>query len=211
MSRERYFAELELTKQDFVHLGHLAEAGLADALQGLTQDDAQACGRARAAEQEIDALNKKINESCLRLMTLQAPVAGDARLVTGLLGAVVDLELVGDYCDDIAALALAMTKRPTGGVVAEFSALGVKVREMLSQAVAAWTDVEAAAHLSLRPAQATVKRASGELLSKVSQLRSTPQDNSVNVGLILICKYLERVASHSVSLAEQAAFVAGVV
>ena len=43
---------------------------------------------------EIEALNKSIYDRCLSLMTLQALVAGDARLITGILEAIA--ELIGD-------------------------------------------------------------------------------------------------------------------
>lgn len=210
MSQDPYFTELERTKKEFFHMGELAQNALADALLGLTASDAAAASRARALEAEIDALNRTLNAGCLRLMTLWTPVAGDARLVTGMLGAIVDLELIGDYADDIAVLVQDMPKRPTSGVLLEFATLGQKVQDMLAQAADRWRAVEKAGELSLRPAQTVIKRSCNDLMSKVAQLRPTP-GNVVNVALILTCKYLERIASHSVSLAEQAAFVSSAI
>ena len=80
MSRDHYFAELERTRKDFFYMGDLAKTALADALLGLTGSGAAAAARARTRELEIDALNRSLNEGCLRLMT------------------------VGDYADDIAVL-----------------------------------------------------------------------------------------------------------
>ena len=43
---------------------------------------------------------------------LQAPVASDARLVTGVLDATVDLELIGDYAYEIVTLTSGIHGRP---------------------------------------------------------------------------------------------------
>jgi hypothetical protein len=61
---------------------------------------------------EIDSHNKHIYERCLSLLTLQAPVAGDARLLTRILEAIVDLQLIGDYARDIAEVAFGMSAKP---------------------------------------------------------------------------------------------------
>ena len=46
----------------------------------------------------------------MSVITLQAPVARDARLVTGVLDATVDLELIGDYAYEMVTLSIRSTK-----------------------------------------------------------------------------------------------------
>lgn len=209
MAREHYIAELERTRTEFLQMGQLAQQALQAALQALGDSDSAAAGRAHVLEAETDNLYRTIFESCLRLVTLQAPVAGDARLITGMLGAIVDLELIGDYADDVGELATEMTRKPASGVLSEFASVGGKVQEMLNSAIERWRTLDRNEDLAIRPMQGLVKRACQDLLAKLTQLSAGSPDQPLLAGLILACKYLERISSHSVSIAEQAAFAAG--
>ena len=56
--------------------------------------------KASELEAQTDHQHRLIHDQCLNLITLQAPVVRDARLVTGVLDAIVDLELIGDYANE---------------------------------------------------------------------------------------------------------------
>lgn len=206
MSRERYTAELDQTRSDLLDMGRLARKALSEALEALTKSDRAATGRVRSLETEIDAFNRSIYQRCLSLMTLQAPVAGDARLITGILEAIVDLELIGDYSDEIAELAVGMNSRPVSAALNELCEAARRVQDMLSQALSSWRSLDRDLALSIRPMETFVKTDCERLVEKLTMLSATPHDTSAYVGLILICKYLERIARHSVNIAEQAAF-----
>ncbi|MBZ5594933.1 MAG: phosphate signaling complex protein PhoU [Acidobacteriia bacterium] len=208
MSRERYVAELEQTRSDLLDMGALAGKALTEALGALTKSDRAAVDRVRSLEAEIEAFNKSIYGRCLNLMTLQAPVAGDARLITGILEAIVDLELIGDYANEIAELALGMNSRPVSAALTGLSEAARRVQDMLSQALGSWRRLDRGVSISIRPMQNLVKNDCERLVEKLTTLSATSRDTSAYVGLILICKYLERIARHSVNIAEQAAFAA---
>ena len=211
MARERYTTELEQTKTEFLHMGQLAQEAVQSALRALGDCDGAAAARAHILEAETDNLNRAIFDACLRLMTLQAPVAGDARLITGMLGAIVDLELIGDYADDVAEIASGMTGKPASGVLAEFTAIGGRVQDMLRSAVDRWRTLDQTEDVAIRPMQGAVKRSCQDLLAKLTQLSAASPDQPLLAGLILVCKYFERISSHSVNIAEQAAFAAGTI
>jgi phosphate uptake regulator len=59
--------------------------------------------RASELEAQTDHQHRLIHHQCLNLITLQAK---DARLVTGVLDTIVDLELIGDYAYEIVTLSL---------------------------------------------------------------------------------------------------------
>jgi phosphate uptake regulator len=74
-----------------------------------------------------------------------------------MLGAIVDLELIGDYADDVAEIASEMTKKPASGVVSEFVSVGGKVLEMLSSAIERWRTLDRSEDLAFRPMQSHIK------------------------------------------------------
>ncbi len=206
MSRERYVAELEQTRSDLLEMGAYAEQALRYALESAINSDRRAAEQTRSLEEEIDSRSKHIYDRCLSLLTLQAPVAGDARLLTRILEAIVDLELIGDYAQDIAELALGMSAKPASASLDDLSEAGSKVRETLTQALDSWRRLDRSLGPSLRSKQSALKNDCERLIEKLTALTSASRDSSAYVALILICKDLERIAVHSVNIAEQAAF-----
>jgi phosphate transport system protein len=208
MLREHYIAELDRTRSALLDMGLLAEKALTGALDSLTKSDRTAAEPVRALEQKIDACHKEIYERCLSLMTLQAPVAGDARLITGVLGAIVDLEVIGDYADEIAQFVLGMSSRPVSAALNELAEVAKKVEDLLARALESWRTLDRTLGLSIRPIQTVVKDDCQRLIEKFTTMSVSSRDHAPYVGMILVCKYLERIATHSVNVAEQAAFAA---
>ena len=83
-------------------MGETAVSLLAEALRAIVQPNPASLERASELESQTDHQHRLIHDQCLSLITRQAPVARDARLVTGVLDAIVDLELIGDYAYEIA-------------------------------------------------------------------------------------------------------------
>jgi phosphate uptake regulator len=64
---------------------------LAEALSAIPYPRPGPSVRAGELEAQTDHQHRLIHDQCLNLIALQAPVARDARLVTGVLDAIVDL------------------------------------------------------------------------------------------------------------------------
>jgi phosphate transport system protein len=141
----------------------------------------------------------------LNLITLQAPVASDARLVTGVLDAIVDLELIGDYAYEIATLSAGMHGRPPSQVLSEMSGIGAKIHECLSAAIGSWRTLDRSQAIRVRPQEGPIRAECGALYEKLSRLTSAPGDTTAYVDLMLICKHLERILRHAACVADQAA------
>lgn len=75
-------------------------------------------------------------------------MAGDARLLTRILEAIVDLELIGDYAQDMAELALGMNAKPALASLHDLSEAGSKVQDTLTQALDSWRRLDRSLGLS---------------------------------------------------------------
>ncbi len=151
---------------------------------------------------------RTIHDQCLSLITLQTPVARDARLVTGILDAIVDLELIGDYAYEIVTLSGSMEHRPLHTIVNQISEIGSRTSEILSRAIDGWRTEEAAQGLSVEPEVGAIRAECHNLFGKLSQLASAPGDAMPYVNLMLICRHLERISRHAACVADQAASAA---
>ena len=126
-------------------------------------------------------------------------------LFPGVLDAIVDLELIGDYAYEIVTLCSEMHGRPPSQVLGQMSAVGAKIQECLSAAIDGWRSLDRAQALSVRPQVASIRAECGALYQKLSQLTSAPGDATIYVDLMLICRHLERILRHAACVADQAA------
>jgi phosphate transport system protein len=205
MMRTHYVQELESVRQGLVQMGETTLALLAEALSAVADPRPGPSAKASELEARTDHQHRLIHDQSLNLITLQAPVASDARLVTGVLDAIVDLELTGDYSYEIVTLTSAMHGRPPSQVLNQMSSIGAKVQECLSVAVDSWRTLDRARAVSVRPQQAPIRAECGALYEKLSQLTSLPGDPATYVDLMLISRHLERILRHAACVADQAA------
>jgi phosphate transport system protein len=205
MMRSHYIQELESVRQNLIQMGETTLALLAEALRAIADPSPGPSSRASELEARTDHQHRLIHDQCVSIITLQAPVARDARLVTGILDAIVDLELIGDYAYEIVTLSSAVHGRPPSQVLSQMAAVGAKIQESLSAAIESWRTLDRAQALSVRPHQAAIRAECGSLYEKISQLTSGLRDAASYVDLMLICRHLERILRHAVCVADQAA------
>jgi len=215
MARTHYMQELESVRQNLIQMGETTTALLTEALHVLAGGDSGSAERASELEARTDHQLRTIHDQCLSLITLQAPVARDARLVTGILDAIVDLELIGDYAYEIVTISGSMERRPPHPIMNQISEIGRKTCEALSTALEAWRSDETARGLPVKAQEEAIKEEAVKeeairaecrtLYGKLAQLTSAPGDAMPYVNLMLICRHFERISRHAVCVAEQAA------
>ena len=114
MIRTHYVHELESVRQNLIQMGETTLALLAEAARTFADPHTSPSEEASELEAQTDHQYRGIHDQCLNLLTLQAPVARDARLVTGVLDAIIDLELKGNYAYEIVTLRGSMKSRAAG-------------------------------------------------------------------------------------------------
>jgi phosphate transport system protein len=204
MARTQYLQELETVRQSLIKMGETTLALLTEAIRAVSGTEASA-ERASELEAKTDHQMRTIHDQCLSLITLQAPVARDARFITGILDAIVDLELIGDYAYEMVTLSGPADQRPPHSITNQLSELGSKTCEILSKAIDGWRSEEAAHGLSVGPQAAVVRAGCETLYGKLAQLASAPGDAMPYVNVMLVCRHLERISRHAACVAEQAA------
>lgn len=205
MLRTHYVSELEAVRRNLVQMGDTTSELLGEALRAVADPNSVVSARASELEAQTDHQHRLIHDQCLNLITLQAPVASDARLVTGVLDAIVDLELIGDYAYEIVTLSDSMSRRPPSQISNQLSEAGAKIRTTLTVAIESWRNGNRDQALSLRPQETGIRADCKTLYEKLSQLAAGPGESAIYVDLMIICRHLERILRHAVCVADQAA------
>ncbi len=197
--------ELLSVRHNLVEMGETALALLAEALSAIADSKSDHSPQASELEARTDHQERTIHDRCLDIITLQSPVASDARLVTGVLDAIVDLELIGDYAYEIVLLSSSMHCRPPSQVLAQTLALGAETQECLSDAVDSWRTLDRAQALAVRPRTIQIRAESAALYETLSQLTSGSRVATTYVVLMQICRHLERIVRHAANIGDAAA------
>jgi phosphate transport system protein len=205
MMRTYLIDELESVRKNLVQMGDTTISLIAEALQAVADPNPGHSARVSDLEEQTDRQHRTIHDQCLNLITLQAPVAGDARLLTGIIDAIIDLEMIGDYAYEVVSLTASVDHRPPSEILGQIGEIGANIREALSITMDSWRNRDRAQALSVRPREALIRADCENLYLKLSQRASTPEEGTAYVDLMLVCKDLERILRHTVCIADQAA------
>ena len=204
--RTQYWKELDSVRDNLIQMGETSLALFDEAIRAVAEPGPSSPDKARDLEEQTDRHHSLIREQCLNVITLQAPVARDARFVTGVLDSIVDLELIADYAFEMVGLSFS-SRRPPSQISSQVSELAAKIRAVLVSAVDGWRSEDAPSP-ALKPLEASIRADCSTLYERLSQLTTAPGDAGVYVNLMLITRHLERILRHAVCVADQSASAA---
>lgn len=200
--RRTYDKQLDTLHTGLIHMGALCEDAIACAAKALLEGDDSLCEKAVQLEEEIDLMNKNIEQQCVRLLLHQQPMASDLRQVTVAQKMVTDMERIGDQAVDIAQLHrfiqdsqvksdvhIADMARATIKMVTDSVEAFVRADAEAAAAVIAYDDVVDGLFESVK----------SELVVRLEQDSSVAGDC---LDLLMIAKYFERIGDHAVNIAE---------
>ena len=102
--RDKYINQLRKLNNLLIEMGHLIEESIELAVTALVNQDVEKAKRAIAFDENIDDMEKEIENLCLNLLLCQQPVAKDLRFVSAAMKMVTDMERIGDQAADISEI-----------------------------------------------------------------------------------------------------------
>jgi phosphate transport system protein len=162
-----------------------------------------------AGDDEIDQLYRDVHERILALLALQAPVAGDLRLVAALLHVIRSIERMGDQCVNIAKLIpLDGHHPPTHPVlVEELGVMGRLVAGEVEQAKQAFAARDIAAARDLVHQDRDVNELNRRVFQFAWECGGDAEAREWAMHMVLAARAVERIGDLAVDVGEQLAFV----
>ena len=205
--RKTFDAELQELNFEMINMAAAAEDAIDVVTQSLSAADGAAARAAIELTASMDEMERDIENRCLRLLLQQQPVARDLRTISAAMKMVTDLQRIGDQCANIAEISLLLSPRQQTRTLADIRTMSQKAAFMVKRAIFAYVnrDVEAANAVIELDDEVdglflTIK---GELVELIAANRDEA-DHAID--LIIITKYLERIADHAVNIAQWAIF-----
>jgi phosphate transport system protein len=190
-------------RESALRMGSLAEAILDKSIRAVWERSPELAREVRIDDLEIDRMDLAVDESVLRALALQAPVAEDLRKVIAIKMIATDLERVGDLARNIAKSALRLAERAPIALPTKLEEVADEARRMLKDSLDCFADED--------PEKARVVLAGDDQIDEdqdrvvreaIEQIGQRPEISSQEVDLILIAKNLERVGDHATNIAE---------
>ena len=204
--RDAYHAQLDEMHRELREMGLLCEQAVTDAVKAASSGNQTVGERAKEAESRIDRKERAIEALCMRLLLRQQPVAGELREISAALKIITDLERIGDQASDIAELAR-FTARQSGSVAADLESMSTSAIHMVSGSITALIrhDLSLAREIIAYDdvVDALFDRIKRDLVCAIAKDAS---DGERYLDVLMVAKYLERIADHATNVAEWAEY-----
>lgn len=188
-------------------MGALVENSFMLARQALFERDLEAPNQIALQDKQIDHFYRQIEQDCVSLIALQAPVAQDLRLLSAIMQLVRDLERIGDYAEDLGEIAIRLFPYPVPPYMGQMQMMCDRCRAMLAMSLAALADMDAESGLAVKIRDDAVDLDYETLYDELAQQRDVPGVVEPIVLMVLIIRHMERMADHATNIGKRVAYI----
>ncbi len=206
---QRHFhEELEALKQTLLAMGGLVEDQIRRVMRALTERNDALAQEVIERDRQVNAYDVEVDETCVNLLALHQPAAGDLRFITTAMKIVTDLERIGDQAVNIAQRALELNREPQLKPYIDLPRMAALAQAMVKDSLDAFVtrDTELARRVCGADTEvdALKEQIFRELLTYMMEdARTIPRA----IRLILISRFMERVADHATNIAEMVVYM----
>jgi phosphate transport system protein len=206
---QRHFhEELETLKQTLLAMGGLVEDQIGRVVRALVERDSDLAQEVIDRDREVNAYDVEVDEKCVELLALHQPTAGDLRFITTAMKIVTDLERIGDQAVNIGQRVLELNREPQLKPYIDLPRMAERAQHMVKESLDAFVarDTELARQVCGEDdtVDALKEQVFRELLTFMME---DPKTIPRAIRLILISRFLERVADHATNIAEMVIFM----
>jgi len=205
--RESYRNELKATKAEVVDIGRLVIEMTRDSTVSLVEGDLEVAERVIAADDELDARSRALEERTLETIATQFPVARDLRLLYSLANINVHMERMGDLAVNIAKATRRTAARTGPRTMYDLiRAQGNLVHRVLEAMIEAFETNDLELAYKLKEMDEPIDHLFKQFFRELSRLQEEDEIEWAS-SMVLASRYLERIADHAVDIGERLVYM----
>ncbi len=208
-NRAHFQAELnELEHQALGGLDMVVTA-LDRAVETVMHQDVELASMVIADDDRIDGRYLEVHQGILSLLALQAPVAGDLRLVAALLHVIKHVERMGDQCVNMAKLVPLAGHEPPADLrlLDIIDRMGKQAKQQVVQCSQAFRERDVGLAQDLVRQDDEIDRLNKVCFRRALDIGDDPDPREWAMHMMLVARCLERIGDNCVDIGEQTAFV----
>jgi len=201
--RHVFNEQLTELKSMLLTMASYAEDSIDMAMTALKNRDMDLAQKVIDGDELIDKMEQDIETVCIELIARQQPMAADLRLISMILKMITDIERIADHSSDISEVTLRIGQEETVRPLADIPKLAEVAREMVHHAIRAFVNNDQQLALEVYKKDDEADRLYEKTMMELStMMKSDPAVVDRVIDLIMIAKYLERVADHATNISE---------
>lgn len=201
--RNKYDEMLDDLNQNIIQMGNLVSERISHSVESLLTKDKPLAKSVATGDDDVNRLEREIENKAMILLLKQQPVASDLRFISSALKMVTDMERIGDQAEDIAELVLCLIKvKYDPSKLGSIKAMSEVATGMVEKSVQAFVTGDLALADEVIKTDDVVDKYFTDVRDELIQRLKKDENPKVAIDFLLITKYLERIADHAVNICE---------
>ena len=200
--------EIDNLKKELLTLCGMVEDRFWQAIKSIKNRDAELAEKIIDSDVEIDQMEVKVEEDCLKILALHQPVAIDLRFIITALKINNDLERIGDLAVNIAERSRFLSAQKPIDMLFDFETMAGKTQAMVKKSLDALVNINCDLASQVCEADDEIDAINRQMYDQVkSQLTQSPENIETLIHLLSISRHLERIADHATNIAEDVIYM----
>lgn len=206
--RKTYDEELKNLNESIIEMGILCEKIMTKAITSIDNYSEILKTEVYGLEEEIDRSEHEIENLILRIILRNQPVASDLRKISAGLKIITDMERIGDMARDIVDISKFLPKDIDRDVLKELNNMSGFAKKMVETSIDAYVISEIKIAEKVILDDDVVDNYFVEIRDMLVEIIRTKQHRAAAaIDVIMIAKYIERIADHATNIATWVTFV----
>jgi len=208
MPRESYHRNLRELQDEVLVMGSMIEKALERSMLALKGRDLDLAKLVLADDQNVNKKRFEIEEKALDIMSCQAPMASDLRILLAILFIVTDLERMGDHAAGNAKIALMIGNEPPLKPLIDLPRMNDKAIDMLHRSLNAFITHDAEAARKIVPEDDEIDNLYDQVFRELlTFMMEDPRTITRATRLIWVGHNLERTGDRVTNICERVVFM----
>lgn len=196
-------ADLDLLRDKILLLGGKTESAVERAISSLIDRDNEKAKSVIEADQVIDQMELEIDQLSIEILGSRRPSERNLRLVVSVAKITPMLERIADHASSIAEAALILNNEPPIGSYADFSIMADTARQMLRDALDAFTAEDAEMSREVINRDTLIDESYRRTFeSLISRMISDSSSANGAAHMLFVAKHLERIGDYVKDICE---------
>jgi phosphate transport system protein len=207
--RRHFRAELLAVEQQALGGLDMVVGQIDRCLEALEHQDVELAEFVIADDDRLDGRYLEVHQGVLSLLALQAPVAGDLRIVAALLHTIKHMERMGDQCVNIAKLIPLTGHEPPvqEAILERVLRMGRCARDEVTLSRRAFAERDVSLAEALVVQDQAINALNREIFSLAVALGTDEDTREWAMTMTMAARAFERIGDNAVDIGEQVAFV----
>ncbi|MCR9200608.1 MAG: phosphate signaling complex protein PhoU [Planctomycetaceae bacterium] len=205
---QHFHKEMEHLHRNILAMCSSVEENINEAVNGLKNRSSGLAEELKIRDREVNDLDVRIEEECLKILALYNPVANDLRRVCSVLKIIGELERVGDLAVSIAERSAAIAVHPSFPLPMRLSEISRESLTMLHDSIDSYVELDADKARSVIVHDDVVDELNVELLNELRvTMAGDPAHVDPGMHIFSAIRHIERVADHATNIAEDVVYL----